>query len=96
MKVRWTSNGVRLRLDDLEVGELWSGRTLEARLEWPGGGWSVTLDPGSDGVQGEAGRLKVGLRRELPQLLDPRQEGVTVGGVVEARVEKDYRPEHLG
>lgn len=94
MKVRFTSGKVRVRLDDLEVAALARGETLEVRVAWPGGGWGLTLDPGLDGVSGQEGALRVGLRTPLPDLLDETREGVTLPGPPRVDVEKDYGPQH--
>jgi len=94
MKVRFTSGRVRVRLDDLEVAALDRGELLPARVDWPGGGWALTLDPSSDGVSGEGGALRVGLQTLLPGLLDEAQEGVTLPGPPRVDVEKDYGPQH--
>ncbi|GAA4009198.1 hypothetical protein GCM10022631_21920 [Deinococcus rubellus] len=95
MKIRWTARSVRVRLDDLEVAALISGQMLQARLDWPGGGWRVVLDPQAVGVSGEGTTLTVGLRGELAYLADPQTEGVGLIGPPRVDVEKDYRPEHL-
>lgn len=94
MKVRFTSGRVRVRLDDLEVAALARGQALTARVDWPGGGWALTLEPGAEGLTGEAGRLMVGLRPHLPALLEPEREGVTLAGPPQVDVEKDYGPQH--
>lgn len=95
MKIRWTSRSLRVRLDDLEVAALLGGETLETRLEWPGGGWCVRLDPAVDGVQAEGADIRIGLASVLGELADPRTEGVRLGGPPRVDVEKDYRPAHL-
>ena len=61
---------------------------------WPGGGWTLTLDPHGDTLSGSAGHLRVGLRARLPELLDPAQEGVTLNGPPRVTVEKDFGPQH--
>ncbi|GAA5514322.1 hypothetical protein Dcar01_03077 [Deinococcus carri] len=94
MKVRFTSGRVRVRLDDLEVAMLGRGEGLTTRVEWPGGGWTLTLDPRSDGVAGEGGALTVGLRVLLLELLEEAREGVTLPGPPRVDVEKDYGPQH--
>lgn len=95
MKVRFTSGKVRVRLDDLEVAALSRGEVLEARVEWPGGGWTLTLDPSANGVSGQEGVLTVGLRTLLLELLDAAREGVTLPGAPRVDVEKDYGPQHV-
>ncbi|MFC4452414.1 hypothetical protein [Deinococcus sonorensis] len=96
MKVRWTGRGVRVRLDDLEVDMLLRRQPLELRLGWAGGGWSVRLDPLQDGgVHAHGGALTVGLAAQLEDLLNPLNEGVSVPGAVEVRIEKDFGPQHL-
>lgn len=94
MKVRFTPGRVRARIDDLELAALTRGESLETCVEWPGGGWMLTLDPHGDTLNGEAGRLSVGLRAQLPELLDPAQEGVTLNGPPRVTVEKDFGPQH--
>lgn len=94
MKVRFTGGRVRARIDDLELAALTRGESLETRVEWPGGGWTLTLDPHGDTLSGEAGRLSVGLRARLPELLDHAQEGVTLNGPPRVTVEKDFGPQH--
>jgi len=94
MKIRWTTRGVRVRLDDLEVAALTGGERLEAQLAWPGGGWQLILDPQALGVSGQGAALTVGLRGELEKLGDPQTEGVRLSGPLRVDVEKDYLPEH--
>lgn len=94
MKIRFTGGRVRVRLDDLEAASLARGEKLETAVIWPGGGWSLTLDPLGAGLQGTAGQLTVGLKDVLPTLLDPAQEGVTLPGLPRVDVEKDYGPQH--
>ncbi|WP_407569399.1 hypothetical protein [Deinococcus altitudinis] len=98
MKVRFTGRSVRVRLDDLETDMLLHRQPLELALSWPGGGWSVRLDPGQSGVSAQGGAVVVGLADHLETLLDPLQEGVSLegfGGDLKIRIEKDFRPEHL-
>jgi hypothetical protein len=95
MKIRWTSRSLRVRLDDLEVAALRRGEALETRLDWPGGGWLLRLDPSSDGVQGEGAEISIGLASQLAWLADPQTEGVRLSGPPRVDVEKDYRPAHL-
>ena len=71
---------------------------LELTLGWPGGGWSLRLEPEGQGVTALGGALTVGLAGHLETLLDPLQEGVSVegfGGDLRVRIEKDFTPEHL-
>ncbi|MGY2893263.1 hypothetical protein [Deinococcus sp. UYEF24] len=98
MKVRFTGRSVRVRLDDLETDMLLRRQPLELALTWPGGGWSVRLEPEQSGVSAEGGAVVVGLAAHLETLLDPLQEGVSLdgfGGELKIRIEKDFRPEHL-
>ena len=98
MKVRFTGRSVRVRLDDLETDMLLRRQPLELALTWPGGGWSVRLDPKLPGVSAQGGDVVVGLADHLETLLDPLQEGVSLegfGGELKVRIEKDFRPEHL-
>lgn len=94
MKVRFTSRGVRVRIDDLQLAALERGERLTLETRWEGGGWALSLDPLSDGVSGADGRLRVGIRRLLPQLTDPAHEGVTLAGPPRVDVEKDFGPQH--
>lgn len=94
MKVRFTSRGVRVRIDDLELARLQRGESLSLGVDWAGGGWSLTLDPSALGLQGEAGSLRVGLSDLLPELADPAREGVQLAGPPRVDVEKDFGPEH--
>ncbi|GGR05154.1 hypothetical protein [Deinococcus ruber] len=99
MKVRFAGRTVRVRIDDLEADMLLLGKPLELRLDWPGGGWSLRLEPQQSGVQAAGGgALVVGLADALKTLLDPLEEGVSLdafGGDLKFRIEKDFRPEHL-
>ena len=98
MKVRFTGRSIRVRLDDLETDLLLRRQPLELALGWPGGGWSVRLNPDQSGVRAEGGAVMVGLGDQLETLLDPLQEGVSLegfGGELKIRIEKDFRPEHL-
>ena len=98
MKVRFTGRSIRVRLDDLETDLLLRRQPLALALTWPGGGWSVRLEPEQEGVSAEGGAVTVGLAAHLATLLDPLQEGVSLegfGGELKIRVEKDFRPEHL-
>ncbi|MDB5046293.1 MAG: hypothetical protein JWQ08_2343 [Deinococcus sp.] len=94
MKIRFTAGRVRVRLDDLETAGLARGEQLKTAVNWPDGGWSLTLDPLETGVRGVAGGLTVGLKDLLPTLLDSAQEGVTLPGPPRVDVEKDYGPQH--
>ena len=94
MKVRFASGRVRVRLDDLEVAALSRGAALTARVEWPGGGWAVVLDPAAADVTGEGGTLTVGLLGQMEDLLDEAREGVVLPGPPRVSVEKDYGPQH--
>ena len=80
MKVRFTPGRVRVRIDDLELAALQRGEPLHTHVGWPGGGWTLTLDPLGHDVAGEGGTLAVGLGALLGQLSDPAQEGVTISG----------------
>lgn len=94
MKVRFVARRLRVRLDDLEVAALARGESLSLGLDWPGGGWTITLDPGTQGVSGTGGSLTVGLHGPLADLLDDSREGVTLPGPPRVDVEKDYGPQH--
>lgn len=94
MKVRFTSLGVRVRLDDLELARLERGESLSVGVNWAGGGWNLTLFPDLEGVQGEAGSLRVGLGGLLTELGDPAREGVQLAGPPRVDIEKDFGPQH--
>jgi len=94
VKVRFVARRIRVRLDDLEVAVLARGESLSLGVDWPGGGWVLTLDPGVEGVFGEGGALTVGLLGQLTDLLDEATEGVSVSGPLRVDVEKDYGPQH--
>ena len=95
MKVRLTSRGLRVRLDDLELAALNRGEALEVAATWPGGGWSLTLDPqAGEGTAGSGGELRVGLRGLLAALNDPAREGVRLDGPPRVDIEKDFGPQH--
>lgn len=94
MKVRFTPGRVRVRIDDLELAALHRGEPLHAHVGWPGGGWTLTLDPRGHDVAGDGGTLAVGLAQLLAQLSDPAQEGVTISCEPRVTVEKDFGPQH--
>lgn len=94
MKVRLTSRGLRVRLDDLELAALNRGEPLEVATTWPGGGWRLVLDPRSGALAGEGGELRVGVRGVLAALNDPAREGVRVDGPPRVDIEKDFGPQH--
>lgn len=97
MKIRWTRRGARLRIDDLELDALRSGRVLREDLPLPGGRWTVELRAGGEAaLEGEGGELRVVLGPdELVTLLDQAREGVEREGPPRLTVEKDFLPEHL-
>lgn len=95
MKVRFTARGVRVRLDDLELAALVRGEAQTVAVQWPGGGWTLTLDPQASGVGGQGSRLVVGLAGLLGELSRPEQEGVRLPGALRVDVEKDFGPQHL-
>ncbi|GGM11183.1 hypothetical protein [Deinococcus aerophilus] len=95
MKIRFTSRGVRVRIDDLELAALIRGERLTVQVDWPAGGWMLNLDPHGDGVQGSGGHLNIGLRGCLALLTDPQREGVTLDGPPRVDVEKDFGPQHV-
>ncbi len=94
MKVRFTPGRVRVRIDDLELAALQRGEPLHAHVGWPGGGWTLILDPSGHDVAGDGGTLAVGLALLMAQLSDPAQEGVTISGEPRVIVEKDFGPQH--
>ena len=98
MKVRFTGRSIRVRLDDLETDMLLRRQPLELILGWPGGGWSLRLEPEQPGISAQGGAVTVGLQGHLETLLDPLQEGVSLegfGGDLRVRIEKDFTPDHL-
>ncbi|UBV42535.1 hypothetical protein LAJ19_13035 [Deinococcus taeanensis] len=94
MKVRFTAGRVRVRIDDLELSALRRGEILDVQVTWPGGGWSLRLDPRATDLTGTGGRLTVGLSAHLDALLDPAEEGITLPGLPRVTVEKDFGPQH--
>lgn len=94
MKVRFTRQGVRVRIDDLELAALQRGEVLKLETLWPGGGWTLVLDPLSDGMEGIEGHLRVGIKKLLPTLAEPAREGVTLEGPPRVAVEKDFGAVH--
>lgn len=95
MKVRFTNGRVRVRLDDLELAALEDGHVLRVKVEWPGGGWTLALDPHLTRVTGEHGHLRVGVQHVLEPLGAPEQDGITLDGPPRVSIEKDYGPQHL-
>ena len=96
MKVRLTSRGLRIRIDDLELAALRRGEPLTLSALWEGGGWTLTLDPAQATRRGQGGELTLGLRDVLEELADPGREGVTLAGAPPVVVEKDFGPQHAG
>lgn len=94
MKVRFTHRGVRVRIDDLELTALHRGEVLKLETLWEGGGWTLSLDPLSDGVWGVGGHLSAGIKSLLLDLAEPAREGVTLQGPPRVDVEKDFGPQH--
>ncbi|QLG09331.1 hypothetical protein HLB42_00015 [Deinococcus sp. D7000] len=95
MKVRFTRQGVRVRIDDLELAALGRGEQLKLETLWQGGGWRLDLDPHSNGVSGLGGGLSVGLQSLISTLAEPAREGVTLQGPPRVDVEKDFGPPHV-
>ncbi|MDV6373219.1 hypothetical protein [Deinococcus arenicola] len=94
MKVRFTRQGVRVRIDDLELAALQRGEILKLETLWLEGGWTLELSPLSDGLEGMNGHLKVGIRELLPMLGEPEREGVRLEGPPRVDVEKDFGAVH--
>ncbi len=94
MKVRLTSRGLRVRIDDLELAALQRGEVLTVASSWEGGGWSLSLDPRQETLTGQAGALRVGVSGVLGELADPQHEGVTLAGPPQITVEKEFGPQH--
>jgi hypothetical protein len=93
MNIRYTERGIRVRLDERDTDLLRRGQAVAAALSWPGGGWSLRLDPAQEGVEAQGSALHVGLAIHLDLLLDPLNEGVSIegfGGKLKLRIEQDY------
>jgi len=93
MKVRWTSESLRLRITPSELAALLAGDMVRQSAPFPGG-WVATLAPGpATRCHSTApGRSDIELAPEdLASLADPTSEGVypTVGGL-RLIVEKDF------
>jgi hypothetical protein len=93
MNIRYTEQGIRVRLNERDTDLLRHGQTVGAALSWPGGGWSLRLDPAQKGVSAQGSALSVGLVGHLGVLLDPLSEGVSITGFgdnLNIRIEQDY------
>ena len=107
MKVRFSDNRIRIRVDDLEVAALERGEEVRARTQWVGGGWEVVLDPLVSQTMGEHGLLRIGLLEVLPEFLASgmsdsdeaslRQDGLVLvwPNMPKIMLQKDFGPQHL-
>ncbi len=79
MKIRWTRNGVRLRITPSELEDLQRGQAVAEALSLPGGNWSATIQPGTPQTSLilEQSALVLSLAKtDLAQLSAPESEGV--------------------
>jgi hypothetical protein len=99
MKVRWTSDSLRLRITPGELAALERGEPVSERLAFPGGGgWDVRLDPAAEraGVAWAEGVARVGLTAaDVRRLAAPDAEGVYPHtSELRLLVEKDFPCAH--
>ena len=80
MKVRWTSESLRLRITPSELATLAHGEPVTAELTFPdGGGWLIRLAPGGQRLEATASSRGVIVRMppdDLKRLEAPDTEGV--------------------
>jgi hypothetical protein len=79
MKIRWTRDGVRLRITPTELEDLQRGAEVVETLSLPGGSWSATIRPGAPDTSLilEGSTLCLTLNDvDLAQLSTPEAEGV--------------------
>src|SRR4028119_315847 len=79
MKIRWTGNGVRMRITPTELEQLQRGAEVVETLSMPGGSWSAAIRPGaaSTSLFLEGSTLCLALSAaDLKQLRAPEAEGV--------------------
>lgn len=79
MKVRWTHNGVRLRITPTELEALRRGEQVTEVLSLTGGSWSTVIAPGTSqtALYMEGSTLRLALSEsDLHQLAAPGAEGV--------------------
>jgi len=98
MKVRWTSGSLRLRITPGELDAVRRGDPLRQRLDGPGGGWTVAVDPrgASFDVRWDGATATVELAAtDIARLADPGCEGVySQSPGMRLIVEKDYPCAH--
>lgn len=80
MKVRWTSESLRLRITPSELAMLTHGEPVTAQLSLPdGGGWLIRLAPGGQRLEATSSSRGVIVRMppdDLKRLEAPDTEGV--------------------
>lgn len=102
MKIRWTSESVRLRITPSELAGLERGEIQCQAITFPGGeGWAVTLQPDGAplGLRWVDGQLLVQMSRiDLERLAEPEREGIYLGmeeaAGVRLLIEKDFPCTH--
>lgn len=106
MKVRWTSQSLRLRITPTELDCLLKGESVNQELEFAGKTvWKVVLEPTSTETRltVDLGSVMLGLSdADRRNLAAPEREGVyfttqdTLGGSLRYYVEKDFPCIHPG
>jgi len=99
MKVRWTSDSLRLRITPAELAALERGEVVTEGVAFSGGGgWSVLLDPSArePGVAWTEGRVRVAVApADVRRLAEPDVEGVyRHDPALRLLVEKDFPCAH--
>lgn len=101
MKVRWTTNSVRLRITPAELDSLLRGHGVGDVLAVPGGTWSVRITPGAPepSLRMDGAMLSIGMTTvDRDRLAEPGVEGVyfTTADSPSVRyfIEKDYPCAH--
>jgi hypothetical protein len=103
MKVRWTSDSVRLRITPTELAALERGEVQRQEISFPGGsGWAVRVDPDGPplGLRWLEGTLLIHLSRpDVERLAEVDREGIYLGGGPTPRgirllIEKDFPCAH--
>jgi Family of unknown function (DUF7009) len=102
MKVRWTSESVRLRITPAELAGLGQGEAQRLEISFPGGQrWAVRVEPNGPplGLRWVEDVLVVHLSRaDVERLSEPDREGIYLGGARAAEIrlliEKDFPCAH--
>jgi hypothetical protein len=102
MKVRWTSESVRLRITPDELAGLERGEVQRQEVTFPGGsGWAVRVEPESAslGLRWVEGVLLVHLSRsDVERLTEADREGIYLGASsssgIRLLLEKDFPCAH--